>query len=66
MYLGYLIFTAGLALAFRSPLALGLLVERAARFSARVRADEARLERLFGDEYQGYKSRVRRWVPGLW
>ncbi len=66
MYLGHLVFTAGLALALRSPLALGLLAERVARFSERVRVDEERLERQFGDEYRAYKSRAKRWVPGLW
>lgn len=63
MYLGHLVFTAGLALALRSPLALVALVERWRRFDARVRADETRLVELFGDEYRAYLRRVPRWLP---
>jgi protein-S-isoprenylcysteine O-methyltransferase Ste14 len=65
MYLGHLIFTLGLALTFRSPLGVVLMVERARRFSRRVRIDEERLERIFADEYRAYRHRVKRWVPGL-
>lgn len=65
MYLGHIVFTLGLALVFRSPLAAALLVERGLRFSRRVRADEARLEKLFGEEYRVYRRRVSRWVPAI-
>ncbi len=65
MYLGHMIFTLGLAMVFRSPLAAGLVIERARRFRERVRFDEERLERIFGEEYREYRSRVNRWVPGL-
>lgn len=65
MYLGHLIFMAGLALTFRSWLAAGLLAFHVVWFDRRVREDEARLERLFGDEYRAYKARVKRWIPGV-
>jgi protein-S-isoprenylcysteine O-methyltransferase Ste14 len=65
MYLGHLVFTAGLLLATRSPLALALLVERWLRFSRRVEADEQRLSSLFGDRYEAYRRAVPRWLPRL-
>jgi protein-S-isoprenylcysteine O-methyltransferase Ste14 len=63
MYLGHLIFLAGLAITLRSWFALVLLAARAAWFHARVLSDEARLEKLFGAEYNSYRSRVKRWIP---
>jgi protein-S-isoprenylcysteine O-methyltransferase Ste14 len=66
MYLGHLIFLAGLAITFWSWLALIVLVLRALWFHRRVRQDEARLERIFGAEYLAYCSRVKRWIPGIW
>jgi len=62
MYLGHLIFAAGLVGATRSPLAVALFLERLVRFRRRVAIDEARLERLFGDEYRAYRQRVPRWI----
>ena len=65
MYLGHLIFSLGLVLAFRSPVAALLAFTRALYFSLRVVADEERLEKRFGEEYERYAARVKRWVPGL-
>jgi protein-S-isoprenylcysteine O-methyltransferase Ste14 len=65
MYLGHLIFLAGLAFALESWLAAGVFVFHAAWFDLRVREDEARLGALFGDSYREYLARVRRWIPGL-
>lgn len=65
MYLGHLIFLAGLAFALDSWLAAGLFVFHAAWFDRRVRDDEARLSALFGDSYREYRARVKRWIPGL-
>ena len=65
MYLGHLIFTLGLAVTFRSWVALAVLVLRAIWFHRRVVADEARLAARFGAEYTDYKARVKRWVPGV-
>jgi protein-S-isoprenylcysteine O-methyltransferase Ste14 len=65
MYLGHLIFMLGLALTFRSWLALAILVVNAVWFDRRVRGDEAHLEKMFGADYLAYKARVKRWIPFL-
>ena len=63
MYLGHLIFMAGLIITFRSWFALILFVARAIWFQRRVWEDEARLEKEFGAEYSAYRGRVKRWIP---
>ena len=63
MYLGHLLFTLGVALATRSPLAWLAVFERWRRFSDRVARDEARLREAFGAEYEAYCARVPRWLP---
>jgi len=65
MYLGHLIFMAGLAITFQSWLALALLVFHMFWFQRRVREDEAHLTALFGDAYLAYMTRVKRWIPGV-
>src|SRR5262252_2184502 len=65
MYLGHIIFMAGLALTFWSWFALFLLTARAAWFHRRVLRDERRLEARFGIEYVTYRSKVNRWIPGI-
>ena len=65
MYLGHLIFMAGLAITFSSWLALALLVFHVGWFHLRVLHDEERLEARFGESYRAYKSRVKRWIPGV-
>ena len=65
MYLGHLIFMLGLALTFWSWFALVLFALRAAWFQQRVWGDEARLKATFGAEYEAYRARVKRWVPGV-
>jgi protein-S-isoprenylcysteine O-methyltransferase Ste14 len=65
MYLGHLIFMAGLAITLSSWLALALLIVHAGWFHRRVLGDEKRLESQFGEPYRAYKSRVKRWIPGL-
>jgi len=65
MYLGHIIFMLGLALAFWSWFALLILAVRAVWFQKRVLHDEARLEKLFGAEFVAYRTRVKRWVPGI-
>ena len=65
MYLGHLIFMAGLAITFGSWAALALLAFHIVWFHRRVTRDEAQLEALFGCEYLHYKARVRRWLPGI-
>ena len=66
MYLGHLIFLTGLTITFWSWFALIVLVARALWFHRRVLYDEARLEQIFGAEYLDYRSRVKRWIPGVW
>lgn len=65
MYLGHLIFMAGLAITFSSWLALALLAFHAGWFHLRVLNDERRLESQFGESYRAYKSQVKRWIPGV-
>ena len=65
MYLGHLIFFAGLALTLDSWIALAVLAFHAFWFDRRVREDEERLAALFGDAYREYCRRVKRWIPGL-
>ena len=64
MYLGHLIFLAGLALTFRSRLGWFILLANIPWFHARVLHDEARLRRKFGTEYERYCASVPRWIPG--
>jgi protein-S-isoprenylcysteine O-methyltransferase Ste14 len=65
MYLGHLIFFAGLALALQSWVAAAVFAFHAVWFDRRVRDDEARLAALFGEPYRDYVARVKRWIPGL-
>jgi protein-S-isoprenylcysteine O-methyltransferase Ste14 len=65
MYLGHLIFMLGLAITFSSWLALTLLGFHIVWFHSRVLKDEASLEARFGAAYREYKSRVKRWIPGV-
>ncbi|HEX4332054.1 MAG TPA: isoprenylcysteine carboxylmethyltransferase family protein [Usitatibacter sp.] len=66
MYLGHLIFFAGLAAALRSPVAWAVFAFHAFWFDRRAREDEARLVLLFGDAYLDYCRRVKRWIPGVY
>ncbi len=65
MYLGHLIFFAGLAITLGSWIALAVFTVHAFWFDRRVREDEERLAGLFGDAYREYCRRVKRWIPGL-
>ncbi len=65
MYLGHLIFMAGLAITFWSLPALALLAFHIVWFQRRVRGDEAHLKQLFGQDYVDYAVRVKRWIPGV-
>jgi protein-S-isoprenylcysteine O-methyltransferase Ste14 len=66
MYMGHLIFFAGLALALGSWIGAAVLAFHALWFDRRVREDEARLAERFGDPYREYCRRVKRWIPGLY
>jgi hypothetical protein len=65
MYLGHLIFLAGLAVTLHSPRAALLAAAVAMWFDRRVRGDEARLLAQFGEAYAAYRRRVPRWVPDV-
>jgi protein-S-isoprenylcysteine O-methyltransferase Ste14 len=65
MYLGHLIFLAGLALTLRSELAAVIALASAVFFHVRVRRDEKRLRDSFGEPYAQYCARVKRWIPGV-
>ncbi|MBC8022628.1 MAG: isoprenylcysteine carboxylmethyltransferase family protein [Burkholderiales bacterium] len=65
MYLGHLVFFAGLALVLGSWVALAVFAFHVAWFHRRVREDEERLAAIFGEPYREYCRRVKRWLPGL-
>jgi protein-S-isoprenylcysteine O-methyltransferase Ste14 len=65
MYLGQLIFLAGLALVLRSWLGAAIALGTAVWLQFRVRRDELRLGERFGEAYMQYCSRVKRWIPAL-
>jgi protein-S-isoprenylcysteine O-methyltransferase Ste14 len=65
MYLGHLIFFAGMTLTLGSWIAAAVLVGHAFWFHHHVRVDEERLATLFGDTYRDYCRRVKRWIPGV-
>ena len=66
MYLGHLIFLAGLAVTFTSWAAAVLLAIHIPWFDRRAREDESRLARIFGHDYDVYAARVKRWLPGIY
>ncbi len=65
MYLGHIIFLIGLSLTLMSILAGLVTGVTAIWFHLRVLGDEKQLVGLFGTPYMEYKSRVKRWIPGL-
>ena len=65
MYLGHVIFLAGLALSLRSWAGAALALATAAWFQFRIRRDERRLAERFGEPYMQYCSRVKRWIPAV-
>ena len=65
MYLGHLVFFAGLAIMLSWPAVL-VFVAHCVWFDRRARADEAHLTELFGPPYQAYAGRVKRWIPGVY
>jgi protein-S-isoprenylcysteine O-methyltransferase Ste14 len=65
-YLGLLVNMAGWALAFRSVVGLLLTLAMIVPLVARIRAEEALLASQFGAEYEAYRARTWRLVPGLY
>ena len=65
MYLGHIVFLLGVALTLQSAFAAVITVATAIWFQLRVRRDETRLRQRFGQPYEQYSQRVRRWIPGM-
>ena len=65
MYLGHIIFLAGLALTLQSLFAVVIALVTAIWFHLRVRRDEAKLLELWGEPYRRYLLVVKRWIPSL-
>lgn len=65
MYMGHVVFLAGLTLVTRSPVALAIVAGHLHWFDERARTDHGRLIGIFGEPYEEYAARVPRWLPGL-
>ncbi len=64
MYLGAGLALCGAAIFYRSPALLGYVLALAVITHAFVVwYEEPTLRRLFGTDYEAYRSRVRRWLP---
>jgi len=64
MYMGHLLFLAGLTLMTRSPWSLAATAGLVHWFDERARRDHERLSTMFGAKYVEYAARVPRWLPG--
>ncbi len=65
-YLGLLVNALGWALAFRSGVGVLLAALMLPVLLARIRAEEALLASQFGAEYDAYRARTARLIPGLY
>jgi hypothetical protein len=65
MYMGHIVFMAGLVFAFRSPVAVALALYDTWWLHRRALEDEALLAGRFGEDYAEYQRRVPRWLPKL-
>ena len=65
-YLGLLITSLGWALAFRSGVGLVLTALLIPALIARINSEERLLSGEFGDEYESYRARTSRLIPGLY
>jgi protein-S-isoprenylcysteine O-methyltransferase Ste14 len=65
-YLGLLVSSLGWALAFRSAVGVLLTALLIPPLLARIRAEERLLRTQFGDEYDAYRSRTSRLIPGIY
>ncbi len=65
-YLGLLVNSLGWALAFRSGVGLLLTALLVPLLAARIDAEERLLRTQFGDEYDVYRRRTSRLIPGLY
>lgn len=62
IFLGMLAFVLGMTLWSPSAVTITLLVASYISIEIQIRSEEAFLERMHGDAYRAYKSRVRRWL----
>ena len=65
-YLGLLVNALGWALAFRSGVGVLLTALLVPPLLARIRAEERLLREHFGGEYDAYRTRTSRLIPGLY
>lgn len=65
-YLGMLVNSLGWGLAFRSGVGVLLTLALLPPLIARIRAEEALLRAQFGDEYETYRRRTSRLIPGVY
>jgi protein-S-isoprenylcysteine O-methyltransferase Ste14 len=65
-YLGLIVLTLGWSLAFRSWLGVLLTVLTLVPLVARMNAEETLLRSEFGAEYDAYRARTARLIPGLY
>ena len=64
-YLGLIISTLGWVLAFRSGVGVVLTALLVVPLLARIRAEEKLLSSQFGEEYEAYRAKTARLVPGV-
>ena len=65
-YLGLLVSSLGWALTFRSGVGLLLTALMIPPLVARIRAEERLVQTQFGEEYELYRTRTSRLIPGLY
>ncbi len=65
-YLGLLVNSLGWVLAFRSGVGLLITALIIPPLLARIGAEERLLRTQFGDEYDAYRARTSRLIPGLY
>jgi protein-S-isoprenylcysteine O-methyltransferase Ste14 len=65
-YLGVLVMTGGWALSFRSGIGLVLTASFLPPLIARINAEEALLASYFGADYDAWRARTSRLLPGVW
>jgi protein-S-isoprenylcysteine O-methyltransferase Ste14 len=65
-YLGLLVGALGWVLAFRSGIGVLLAALNLVPLVARIRAEEALLRSQFGAEYEAYRNRTSRLIPGVY
>lgn len=65
-YLGLLVNALGWALAFRSAVGVLLALLYVPPLLVRIRAEETLLHSYFGEEYDAYRARTSRLIPGVY